>query len=312
MKVEGIDIEQTIDNVKAQLEQEPDISPTLKSSVDLMLTLVTLLVNKLGLNSSKPPSSDPNRKKNRTKPSGRKPGGQKGHKGVTLKKFEEPDDIQNLKVDRSSLAKGKLIEAGYEARQVVDLDIRRFVTEYRAEILIDKHRKRHVAAFPDKVGKAVQYGDALKAHVVYISQYQLIPYERVQEFFVDQMGIPLSTGSIFNFNQAAFKKLETFEALVKTKLKNSPFLHSHETGINIQSHRHWLHCVSNDRLTFLYPHKKRGQEAMDAMEVLPGFKGILCHDHWKPYYRYGCKHALCNAHHLSEPLNRMVNIGQSD
>jgi len=29
--------------------------------------------------------------------------------------------------------------------------------------------------------------------------------------------------------------------------------------------------------------------------------GAECrHDHWKPYYRYGCTHALCNAHHLRE------------
>ena len=39
---------------------------------------------------------------------------------------------------------------------------------------------------------------------------------------------------------------------------------------------------------------------MDAMEVLPHFKGVLCHDHWKPYYKYGCIHALCNAHHVRE------------
>jgi len=36
------------------------------------------------------------------------------------------------------------------------------------------------------------------------------------------------------------------------------------------------------------------------MGILPGFKGILCHDHWKPYYKVNCTHALCNAHHLRE------------
>jgi transposase len=39
---------------------------------------------------------------------------------------------------------------------------------------------------------------------------------------------------------------------------------------------------------------------MDAIGILPEFKAILCHDHWKPYYRYGCTHSLCNAHHIRE------------
>lgn len=39
---------------------------------------------------------------------------------------------------------------------------------------------------------------------------------------------------------------------------------------------------------------------MDAMGVLLSFQGILCHDHWKPYYHYNVDHALCNAHHLRE------------
>jgi transposase len=41
-------------------------------------------------------------------------------------------------------------------------------------------------------------------------------------------------------------------------------------------------------------------DAFEAMGVLPWFKGILYHDHWKPYYRLDCTHALCNAHHLRE------------
>jgi transposase len=52
--------------------------------------------------------------------------------------------------------------------------------------------------------------------------------------------------------------------------------------------------------TYFFPHKKRGKDALDTIGILPGFKGILCHDHWKPYYQYGCDHALCNAHHLRE------------
>jgi len=70
--------------------------------------------------------------------------------------------------------------------------------------------------------------------------------------------------------------------------------------INSQIKRHWLHCNSNGSLTYYYPHAKRGKDAMDEMGVLPHFSGVLCHDHWKPYYRYDCTHSLCNAHHLRE------------
>ena len=308
MKIEGINLETTLAKVRKQLEEEPNISPTLKASIELMLTLFTLMLNRLGLDSkisSKPPSSDPNRAKKQRAPSNRKPGAQNGRIGTTLVKVGDPDEIKFIPIDRSTLPGGDYRSAGYEARQVVDIDISRFVTEYQAEILLDQKGKRYVAPFPEEVKKAIQYGNSVKEQAVYQSQYQLIPYERVQEYFADQLGIPVSPGSIFNFNQAAYDKLETFEAIVKSKLKDAAFLHSDETGINIQSKRLWLHCLSSDRLTFLYPHAKRGKEAMDEMGVLPEFDGVLCHDHWKPYFKYNCKHALCNAHHLRE-LERAI------
>ena len=100
------------------------------------------------------------------------------------------------------------------------------------------------------------------------------------------MGLPISPGSIYNFNQQAFELLEQFELNVIGKLLASPVLHADETGINIGGKRLWLHCLSNERWTLFYAHGKRGTEAMNEKGVLPLFNGILCHDHWKPYYQY--------------------------
>ena len=63
----------------------------------------------------------------------------------------------------------------------------------------------------------------------------------------------------------------------------------------------WLHTAGNDQWTLFFPHERRGGEAMAAMGVLKHFRGVLCHDHWKPYFQFKkCQHALCNAHHLRE------------
>ena len=303
MKIESIDVEATIKNTKEMLESDPDVSPALKSAIEVLLMLVTVLINQLGLNSqnsSKPPSSDPNRKKKNKKPGTRKAGGQKGHVGTTLQKFDTPDKIEKIPVDRRTLPKGRYKDVGYESRQVVDIEISRIVTEYQAQILEDANGKRYTASFPEGVHRPIQYGIDVKVHSVYMSQYQLVPYKRIEEDFQDQVRIPISAGTVFNFNYDAYHKLEAFEAIVKSKLIESGVCHADETGININGKRVWLHCVSNPLYSYYLPHEKRGLDAMEEMGVLPHFNGVLCHDHWKPYFRFDCQHALCNAHHLRE------------
>jgi len=302
MKVENIDIEATIAKVQALVREDKELSAATKSMFEILILIITLLANRLNLNStnsSKPPSSDPHRKK-RPKKTGKKAGGQKGHAGITLKQVDEPDIVEIIDIDRRKLPAGKYRQVGFERRQVFDIDISRIVTEYRAEILEDENGKRFVASFPETVTKAVQYGTGAKAQAVYMSQFQLIPYDRIRDYFADQLHLPVSAGSIFNFNQEAFERLAEFENRVKAELASADVAHADETGINIGGKGLWLHCMSNDDWTFYGAHEKRGAIAMNDMGILPLFKGTLCHDHWKPYYTYDCTHALCNAHHLRE------------
>lgn len=317
MTIENININKAIEKTNAILASEKNISPALKSMIELLTLIIKLLSNRLNLNSdnsSKPPSQDPNRpKKKKIKRKGKKkrrPGGQKGHKGSTLEKFENPHEIVEIEIDRRTLPGAQYHRVDFESRQIVEMNIQLHITEYRAEILEDEKGNQFVADFPEGISKAVQYGPGIKAQSVYMSQFQLIPYERVKDYFEDQGGLPISTGTLVNFNKETFDRLEDFEKFVKEKLTISNLNHADETGINVNGKRIWLHSLSNDKWTYFYPHHKRGMEATDEMGILPKYFGILVHDHWKPYFGYHCIHALCNAHHLRELERAWEQDGQ--
>lgn len=306
MSIDGINITEAIANAKAAIESDTSLSSSTRAVIEVLLLVVTLLSNRIGTNSknsSKPPSSDPNREKKSRGKNNKPPGGQKGHAGTTLEPFENPDNTNILKLNIKTLPKGKYVSGGYDRRQVVDIEISRLVTEYQAQVWIDENGKRFVADFPAGVTRPVQYGSTLKAHAVYMSQYQLIPYKRIEEYFSDQVNVPLSAGSIFNFNKQAAELTKTLgaEERIKSELRKSDQMHADETGINIGGKRHWLHNASNLDWTYFYPHFERGKVAMDEADILPHFKGVLSHDHWKTYYRYtSCEHSLCNSHHIRE------------
>ena len=306
MKINNINVNETIESATALLDKEKNISLALRATIKVVLLLLKTMLERLSLNSknsSKPPSGDENRKKKKTGGNGinRKPGGQPGRKGVQLKPVIDPDEIERIKIDKRKLPKDTYTEDGYEARQVMDFNVSITIKEYRAQVLIDSKGNRYVAEFPSHVTRPIQYGTKTKATSVYMSQFQLIPYKRIEDYFSEQIGINISAGSIFNFNKDAYELLEQFEAIAKLKLINSPVLNADETGINVNSKRIWLHAACNDKWTYFHPHTKRGTDAIEEMDIIPNFKGTLCHDHWKPYYTYDqCMHSLCNAHHLRE------------
>ncbi len=280
---------------------------------------VSELEARLGMNSSnssKPPSSDgyvkPNPRSLRES-SGRKPGGQKGHTGTTLRRVENPDEIKVYEPERCACGHS-LKEAPVdhvERRQVFDLPEKLvWVTEHQmvSRKCPDCGRMNHADAPPEAPGP-VQYGPKIMGAAVYLRTAQLVPFERLMEVFEEIFHITMCKRTVESAQVRVYEALLPFEREVRTQLLDAPALHVDETGMQVNGVLHWMHGVSTGLLTLYQAHTERGSEAIDDNEILSGFRGVLVHDCWGPYFRYGDRHALCGAHLLRELRGVCENEG---
>lgn len=258
-------------------------------------------------NSSKPPSGDGFKKRPQSlrSQSGRKSGGQVGHPGSTLEWVDEPDEIEQQVIERCQGCRASLVEMRvleWQCAQVHDLvPIEMRVKEYQVAVKeCACCGQRNQAAFPVGVTNRVQYGSGVRSLIVYLMDYQLLPSARVQELLSEVLGCSLSEGTLYETRQACFERLGEVETNIFEALQQAKVAHFDETGLRVNGKLMWLHVASTQALTYYFIHPKRGSEAIDAMNILPQFKGTSVHDGWRSYALYGCAHALCNAHHLRE------------
>ncbi len=261
-------------------------------------------LNKNSSNSNKPPSSDGFKKtKSLRKKTGRKPGGQKGHSGSTLKQISNPDYLVVLPLDRADCCTNPTLHTiDYESRQVFELPKPKLeVTEYRNEIGFCSNCNKIIrAAFPNHITAPVQYGHRFQSFLVYLHHQQLIPVNRISQLCDDLFGYPVSESTVLVASQKCHDNLENFHNSLFNQLVNADSLHVDESGVRVSNKLHWIHTASTDKLTFYGIHEKRGSDAIDYFGIIPNFKDYLIHDFWKPYLNYDCNHSLCNTHHLRE------------
>ena len=153
--------------------------------------------------SSKPPASDglKRRTKSLRKPSGKKAGGQLGHRGETLHLVAAPDEIVEQRPAICAQCQAPLADADVvlrERRQVHELPaVRLRSTEYQAlHVRCPVCQAVSVGAFPVEAPSRAQYGPQLRALAVYLVEEQLLPLGRVQRLLADLLGVRLGRGTL--------------------------------------------------------------------------------------------------------------------
>ena len=183
-----------IQELEAQLQRQGERLPELERRLGLTSS-----------NSSKPPSSDGLRKPPTAPKRGddpkRRPGGQKGHDGTTLRRTETPDRIAHYFPEVCSHCGTVFTEhtsIAQAIRQVHDLPepASLIVTDHIAHRCVCPGcQKTTQASFPDGIKATVQYGPTLSSLMVYLNTYQLIPTQRLVETFRDLFGVTMSQGT---------------------------------------------------------------------------------------------------------------------
>lgn len=268
-------------------------------------------------NSSKPPSSDGLAKKTQSlrQPSGKKPGGQTGHPGQTLKRTCTPDEIHHYPLPERCTCGASLTESDAliaEQRQVFDVPVARYhVVEHRTLQLRCACGREHVSTFPSGVTEAVQYGPNVRALAVHLTQGQLLPYGRAAQLIADLYRLNVSPATLLAWVDEASDLLQPSVDRIAQSLIQAPVAHADESGLRVAGKLHWLHTVATSSHTWYGVHARRGMEAIEAQGILPKRIAVLVHDCWKPYWQLDCVHALCNAHLLRELVFLLETTGQA-
>lgn len=300
---------QLIEVLMARLEAlENEVSALRKENDELRERLADYGNPKNSRNSSVPPSKDGNRpKKNQSlrERSGKKVGGQPGHRGSTLEMTSEPDTVIDHAPDLCAGCGNGLADLPGEVaarRQVVDIPpIVPHYTEHRT--LCKKCPCGHLCegAFPENVRAPISYGPNVQATAAYLHTRQYLPVGRTAEFFSDFCGVPLSQGTVINLLKKFTAKSAPAYGLIAKRVMGAKAVGADETGIRVDGNKGWYWAWQCGSATYIVFSENRGIATIEKNFPSGLPNAVLVHDCWASHFRTACRtHQLCTAHLLRE------------
>ncbi len=290
-----------VQNMNKDLKKE---NSQLRNDVEKLTDQLETLRNQLKKTcetSDKPSSANIFKKPMSTRvKSGKKPGGQIGHKGHTLNPFPNATLI-DCHMKEICDCGGKIHVSGkYKSKQLVDIQVVLHVIEEHANVgYCTKCGKRHEGTFSDKFVNAVNYGDDIKAVISLLNTRMNLPVNKIAELIriLTDSKIRISDGTVVNTVTGLASKSARTVNRIAEYLKNCGLLLVDETGCRVNGKLDWFQIFTNGPFILFSHNKKRGSLLFEGEDLLSIFTGILLHDHFKSYYRYThLSHAECNDH----------------
>ena len=305
---------QELRTVLATLAEQLRIQNEAIAAKDAQITALTEQVAKLTAqieelthkknsnNSSKPPSEErlekPAPKSLRGK-TGKKQGGQPGHKGTGMKLDRDPDHIEEHVPDRCrncyqfGQCKMKCCDTRYEYEVQVETKL---IAHKVMGCTCPLSGEKLQGVFPAGITGTKQYGAGVFALVNTLLTVGYVSVDRTKQI-LSCLRIPISTGAIQNMLDKAAEAAKIPADRIKDKVTDKEVVNFDETGLRVEGSLHWLHCACSGLWRFYTVQKKRGEEGMNMMGVLPEFSGIAVHDFFSSYKKFKCMlHAMCCQH----------------
>lgn len=254
-------------------------------------------------NSSLPPSSDASSvKRTPKKPTGKKRGGQKGHRGHhrQLIAAERVDDVREHWPGQCGHC-GRSLADAEEAKpawvhQVVDLpSLRAWVTEHRMNCLRCPGCRKLTRASPPAEVQGRHFGPGVVALATQlIGRYRLSRRETV-----DLLGrlldvAPPSLGSTEAFVHEASAALEPAYREARAEVLRSASAGVDETPWKLAGGKQWMWVATALRATLFHLGSGRGTEELRRF-LGSSFDGVINSDRWCAYQMYE-RRQLCWAH----------------
>jgi transposase len=301
----------------ATLRKLPAVVEQLEAKIaSLAATIALLKGGKDSRTSSTAPSHDFGRSNEislRT-PSGKKSGGQPGHRGYTHLLSDNPDEIIDHHPSVCTHC-GKDLQGvnstSFTGRQLVDIPpISPIYIEHRSHVKnCPSCGCKNCGAFPEHICAPLQYGSQVEAMVGYLSVFQTIPYKRICVLFKDFFNLHLSEGTVDNFLERLAQKANPVYETIRKKIQQSEIVGSDETGCRVNGKKYWFHVWQNNLLTFIVAFASRGYEVIGKYFPDGFIHSFYISDCWNAQLKVIAKvHQLCMAHLLRELINFEKNL----